>query len=48
MIYKLTQIIDKILSWKTGLKNAMDRGDIPYAIHCDKMIVKLKKELNKE
>jgi hypothetical protein len=41
------QIIDKILSWRTCLKEAMVRGDIPYAMHCDKKIVELKKELNK-
>lgn len=41
-------IIDKILSWKTGLKEALDRGDIPHAMYCDKMIVELKKELDKK
>jgi len=41
------QITDKILSWRTCLKEAMIRGDIPYAMHCDKKIVELKKELDK-
>ena len=37
-------IADKIKTWRQCLKNAMIKGDLGYAMHCDKMIVKLKKE----
>jgi len=37
-------IADKIRVWRQDLKKAMKKGDLGYAMHCDEMIVKLKKE----
>ena len=37
-------IADKIKIWRQCLRSAMIKGDLGYAMHCDKMIVKLKKE----
>ncbi len=37
-------IADKIKVWRQCLKKAMMKGDLGYAMHCDEMIVKLKKE----
>lgn len=37
-------ISDKIMAWRQCLKKAMMKGDLGYAMYCDEMIVKLKKE----
>ena len=37
-------IADKINIWRQSLKKAMIKGDLGYAMYCDEMIVKLKKE----
>jgi hypothetical protein len=31
--------------WRQSLKNAMIKGDLNYAMHCDTIINKLKQEL---
>ena len=36
--------LDKIRVWRQNLKKAIMKGDLGYAMHCDEMIVKLKKE----
>ena len=37
-------IVDKIKVWRQYLKKALKSNDLMYAMHCDEMIVKLKKE----
>ena len=37
-------IVDKIKFWRQCLKQALKSNDLMYAMHCDEMIVKLKKE----
>jgi hypothetical protein len=39
---KLTD--DRVKFWRQCLKQALKSNDVMYAIHCDEMIVKLKKE----
>ena len=34
--------------WRKNLKQAMIKGDLGFATHCDEMIYKLKNELNKQ
>lgn len=34
--------------WRKNLKQAMIKGDLGFAVHCDEMICKLKNELNKQ
>lgn len=37
-------IVDKIKDWRQRLKQALKSNDLMYAMHCDEMIVKLKRE----
>ena len=37
-------IVDKIKFWRQCLKQVLKSNDLMYAMHCDEMIVKLKKE----
>jgi len=37
-------IVDKIKVWRQYLKQALKSNDLMYAMHCNEVIVKLKKE----
>jgi len=45
MKVKNESLEDKLKFWRQCLKNAMIKGDLNYAMHCDTIIYKLKQEL---
>jgi|GEM_PF-2762230 len=45
MKVKNESLENKLKFWRQSLKNAMIKGDLNYAMHCDTIINKLKQEL---
>ena len=45
---KVEETKKQIEVWRKNLKQAMIKGDLGFATHCDEMIYKLRNELNKK